>query len=50
MNKTEENLWDRRYGKTLGTEEQRMIKDNLVSFFQILREWQEADNARLQKH
>lgn len=44
------DLWSRRYGKKLNHEEQRMIKDNLVSFFQILREWQEAANAGLQKH
>ena len=44
------DLWDKRYGKKMSDEEKRVIKDNLISFFEVLREWKarEVGNAQFQ--
>lgn len=48
MTAQDNDLWGKRYGRKISDEEKRMIKETLVSFFQVLREWKAQGEANAQ--
>jgi len=43
---TETSFWQSRSSQNLSNEDERKIKDNLVSFFSLLNEWSIKENEK----